>query len=568
MEPELRILVVEDVPTDAELEVHRIRATGIPCTYERVETEAAMRSALARSRPGLIISDFSLPQFSGLSALAIASAEVPDVPFIFVSGTIGEERAIEALKQGAVDYILKSNLMRLGPAVRRALDEAASQAERRKAEKQIRRLTYFDPLTGLARRALFCERVGQKAVSQAAASNAAIVVFDVERLAVINDSLGRYTGDLLLQEIASRLRRHFEDESHIAHLEGGTFAALMCGDTDSAQRLHLRLASIFSEPLPVADQPIPVFMKCGFAPLSGGNDADTVLQNAEAALHKARASGLRHLRHHPDMNSEVAERLALEHRLRGALDRKEFTLLYQPQVQRSSGRLVGAEALIRWVDPQRGLVQPGMFLPMLESTGLIVPVGEWVLQRAGEDCRRWLRHGLGPVRIAVNVSPVQLNRRGFAEQLFALTRLNAWGAFKLEVEMTEEALMEDGGQLVETLKVLRNAGVQVAVDDFGTGYSSLARLSQLPVDVLKIDGSFTQRLSDDPSSHAVIATIVALAGSLGLRTVAEGVETAEQLQALEALGCGELQGYLLGAPLSAEEFEMLLGAQLRSAALS
>jgi diguanylate cyclase (GGDEF)-like protein len=533
-----------------------------------VETEAALRESLCDFKPGLIISDFSLPHFSGLDALSIARAEAPEIPFIFVSGTIGEERAIEALKHGAVDYILKSNLMRLGPAVRRALDEAAANAEHRNAQKHIQRLTYFDPLTGLARRALFCERIGQKPMLGDAPAGLAIVVFDIERLGVINDSLGRYTGDLLLQEIASRLRRHFGDERQLAHLEGGTFAALMGrAVTDASERqLHQRITGMFAEPLPVAGQSIPVFVKCGIAFVEGTQDPDILLQNAEAALHKARASGVRHLRHHPGMNSEVAERLALEHRLRGAMDRKEFTLLYQPQVERGSGRVLGAEALIRWVDPQRGMVSPAGFLPMLESTGLIVGVGEWVLQRAGEDCRRWASLGLGPMRIAVNVSPVQLNRKDFAQQLFALTELARWGRFTLEVEITEQALMEEGGHHLQALETLRAAGVCVAVDEFGTVYSSLSRLSQLPVDVLKIDASFTQRLSNDPSSHAVIATIVALAQSLGLRTIAEGVETAEQVHTLETLGCSELQGYLFGAPVSATEFEMLMTSQMRSTA--
>ena len=564
MDSDLRILVVEDVPTDAELEIHRIRAAGIPCTFQRVETESALREALVSYDPGLIISDFSLPQFSGLSALAIATAEAPEVPFIFVSGTIGEERAIEALKQGAVDYVLKSNLMRLGPAVRRALDEVASHAARRKAERHVRRLTYFDPLTGLAKRNLFCERIGQQAALGEEPAALAVVVFDVERLSVINDSLGRDTGDLLLQEIANRLRQHLEEQAPIAHLEGGTFAMLMsCASADSfVQQPHREIASIFGEPLPVGGQDIPVFFKCGIALLEEGQEVETVVQNAEAALHKAKASGSRHLRHHPGMNSEVAQRLALEHRLRGALDRKEYRLFYQPQVR--NGRVIGAEALLRWVDPQRGLMPPAMFLRMLESTGLIVPVGAWVLQRAGEDSRRWLRHGLGPLRIAVNVSPLQLARKGFAEQLFALTGLRDWGSFSLEVEITEEALMEDTGQLVETLEALRSAGVRVAVDDFGTGYSSLSRLSQLPVDVLKIDSSFTSCLTDDPATHAVIATIVALARSLGLGTIAEGVETAEQQRILVELGCSELQGYLHGPPVSADEFEILLGSELRS----
>jgi len=565
MDPELKILVVEDAPTDAELEIRRIKAAGMPCTWRRVETEQDFRSALDEFNPRLIISDFSLPQFSGASALAIAAAEAPEVPFIFVSGTIGEDRAIEALKQGATDYVLKTNLARLGPAVRRALDEAATHAARRKAEKHIRHLTYFDPLTGLAKRALFCERITQQLAEW---RDAAVVVFDVERLSVVNDSLGRYTGDLLLQGIADRLRGHFPDPHDLAHLEGGTFAALMpCSDAadPSLQLLHRRIAAVFGDPLSVAGQDIPVFVKCGLAPLDEAADAESLLQNAEAALHQAKTSGVRHLRHRPEMHSQMAQRFALEHRLRHAVDRNQFRLHYQPQIERETGRVTGAEALLRWMDPERGLVSPAGFLSVLEATGLIVPVGEWVLQKAAEDCRRWQRGGFPELRVAVNVSPLQLNRSDFGERFLALAGFSSTGSCRLDLEVTEETVVEDADSSTQTLRILRCEGARVAIDDFGTGYSSLSRLSQLPVDVLKIDSSFVQRLSHDPASHAVISTIVALAHSLGLGTIAEGVETAEQLQILETLGCAELQGYLHSRPVPAEEFELLLAADLRRA---
>ena len=209
----------------------------------------------------------------------------------------------------------------------------------------------------------------------------------------------------------------------------------------------------------------------------------------------------------------MAQRLALEHRLRRALERKQFRLYYQPQVERGTGRVVGAEALLRWMDPERGLVPPAAFLSVLESTGLIVPVGEWVLQQAAEDCRRWQRLGFGPLRVAVNVSPVQLNRADFGGRFL---RCGFRGFCALDVEITEEAMLDDADSLTHTLEMLRGEGVRIAIDDFGTGYSSLGRLSQLPVDMLKIDYSFTRRLTDDPASHAVISTIVALARSLGL----------------------------------------------------
>jgi diguanylate cyclase len=566
MDPNLRILVVEDIATDAELEIRRIEAAGIPCAWRRVETEQAFREALDEFQPGLILSDFTLPQFSGLDALSIAAAEAPDVPFIFVSGTIGEDRAIEALGHGAVDYVLKTNPARLGSAVRRALDEAAAHTARRKAEKHIRRLTYFDSLTGLAKRGLFCERVAERIAAGDNAASHAIVVFDVERLSLINDSLGRPAGDRLLQAIADRLRNHFDDATALGHLESGTFAVLMDSmdaSDPSLQPVQRQVAAIFGAPLAVAGQDISVFVKCGVASLANVRDAESALQNAEAALHQAKLSGVRQLHHQPEMNSRMAQRLALEHRLRRALDLNQFRLYYQPQVQRGTGRITGTEALLRWHDPERGLVAPAIFLSVLESTGLIVPVGEWVLKQAAEDARRWQRLGFSSLRVAVNVSPAQLCRSDFGERFLALAGFNSSGGCRLDLEVTEEAMLEDADSSTRTLETLRCEGARIAIDDFGTGYSSLARLSQMPVDTLKIDCSFTRKLNGDPASHAVISTIVALARSLGLGTIAEGVETAEQLQILEELGCGELQGYLHSPPVSAEAFEFLLAADHR-----
>jgi diguanylate cyclase (GGDEF)-like protein len=501
-----------------------------------------------------------------MNALAIAASEAPDVPFIFVSGTIGEERAIEALGHGAVDYVLKTNPARLGSAVRRALDEAASHTARIKAEKHVRRLTYFDSLTGLPRRAHFCEGVTQRVAEARGATAYAIVVFDVERLSVINDSLGRLAGDRLLQAIADRLRKHFADANCIARLEGGAFGVLMepADATDaSIHRLHREVAAIFDEPLSVGGQDIPVFVKCGIVTLAATENVESVLQSAEAALHQAKTSGVQYLRYKPEMNSKMAQRLALEYRLRRALDLNQFRLHYQPQVQRGTGRITGAEALLRWNDPERGLVAPAMFLSVLESTGLIVPVGEWVLKQAAEDSRRWQRLGFGSLRVAVNVSPVQLSRDDFGERFLALAGFNPNGGCRLDLEVTEEAALENADSSTRTLETLRCEGARIAIDDFGTGYSSLSRLSQLPVDTLKIDCSFTRRLNGDPASHAVISTILALAHSLGLGTIAEGVETAEQLQILEALGCAELQGYLHSPPVSAEAFEFLLASDHR-----
>jgi EAL domain-containing protein (putative c-di-GMP-specific phosphodiesterase class I) len=267
------------------------------------------------------------------------------------------------------------------------------------------------------------------------------------------------------------------------------------------------------------------------------------------------------VRHKPGMNSALAERLATEHRLRAALAKSQFLLYYQPKVSLTTGQVIGVEALLRWMDPVHGLMAPGAFLPILESTGLITSVGEWALAQAADDCRRWERLGFPPVRVAVNAAPVQLRRRDFASKAIdaasGLSFDRGWG---LDIEITEGALLDDAAWTVRTLRVLRSAGIRIAIDDFGTGYSSLSRLSQLPVDTLKIDRSFTSRLPDS-AGCTLVSTIIGLAHAFKMTTVAEGVETATQLAWLQRVGCDESQGYLHSRPISAADFELLLSSK-------
>jgi diguanylate cyclase (GGDEF)-like protein len=740
MERDLRLLILEDVAAEAELSVHRLSREGLNCAWTRVETEEAFRTALHEQRPHLILSDFSLPGYDGSDALRLVQREAPEIPFIFVSGTIGEERAIEALKSGAVDYVLKTNLARLAPAVKRALSEAASRRARQAAEERIERLTrvlqmlsainagvvrirdrthlfqetcriahdigkysfafvtlldpgtgiarpvawagmpgpegmsfrvdsgleadeyfetatgralssgaevvcndllgagnrfkyadllfamqinclaaipllvddtpvgaftvgttdacavseealrmlrevaanlsfalqyllkedavqflsYFDPLTGLAKRDLFCERVARLLARHAGESPEVLVVaFDIERLGVINDSFGRHVGDQAVQFVADRVKSQFEGSECLAHLEGGNFAVVISGHEcyeASVRTLHERLATALNQPLIVGEREIRINAKAGLARFpENGIDAESLLQNAEAALHRARKSGERFLRHRREINTEVAERLALEQRLRIALDAGQFELHYQPQFSIAHRVLSGAEALLRWRDPEQGLVPPAVFLSVLESTGLIVDVGDWVLHRAARDLRRWRQLGFESMRIAVNVSPVQLRDSQFADRFFRAVGWQPKQGSGLDIEITEGALLEDSAPLTGTLQALRSVGTQVSIDDFGTGYSSLSRLSKLPVDTLKIDRSFTSGLTGDESAQAVVSTIVSLARAFKLSTVAEGVETPEQLEILRQLGCEQSQGYLHSRPLAIEKFDELLG---------
>jgi diguanylate cyclase (GGDEF)-like protein len=429
-------------------------------------------------------------------------------------------------------------------------------------EKQdaVRFLSYFDALTGLAKRPLFCERLGRVLANADPESHPAIVVFDVEHMSALNDALGRHVGDLLLQCIAERLKGRLGQSEHVAHLGGATFACFVDDvDGDDQRQVHGRISDIFSEAFMLDGRYLPISVTCGIAVYAeDGAEGATLVQNAEAALRAAKASGEKLVRHRAGMNSALTERLATEHRLRSALSRNQFQLFYQPKVSLTSGRVVGVEALLRWMDPVRGLLAPGAFLPILESTGLITAVGEWALVQAAEDCGRWERLGYPPLRVAVNVAPVQLRRRDFATKVIdAASELPADRGRGLDIEITEGALLDDSAWAVRTLRVLRSAGIQVAIDDFGTGYSSLSRLSQLPVDTLKIDRSFTNRLSEAGGS-ALVATIIGLARAFDMTTVAEGVETREQLALLTRAGCDESQGYLHSRPLPATDFELLL----------
>ena len=322
-----------------------------------------------------------------------------------------------------------------------------------------------------------------------------VVVFDIERLSLINDSFGRRTGDLLLQHVAERLKRRFPQTEQIAHFGGGTFAVMRelgtRSDEDMVQAGQEHAAALFGEPFIIEEREIPVAVRSGFALFpEHGADANSLVQNAEAALQSARASGERQTYYSPQRHSELVARLALEHKLRLALEKRQFELHYQAKVNVITRRIQGVEALIRWRDPDAGLVSPAAFLPLLEATGLIVDVGDWVIQQAAQDCQQWLRAGLPPVRVAVNIAPMQLELPDFAPQF--LKAVHGWStvAAGLDVEITEGALNDDSAAEVKKLRMLRSMGVKIAIDDFGTGYSSLSRLSSLPIDTLKIDRSF------------------------------------------------------------------------------
>jgi diguanylate cyclase (GGDEF)-like protein/PAS domain S-box-containing protein len=428
-------------------------------------------------------------------------------------------------------------------------------------EEKLNYLAYYDVLTGLANRSLFLERVAQYARGAANSDHSlALILFDLERFKSINDSLGVPAGDALLRQVAEWLTRMVGDASLLARLGSDHFAVVLPQlkqGQDVRQFVEKAMDGFLDHPFRLNDAVFRISAKAGIALFPDhGAKAETLFKNAEAALKNAKSTGEPYLLYTQKMSAGVAGKVTLENKLRRAIDNEEFVLYYQPKVNLLSGKLTGAEALLRWNDPETGLVAPGRFIPVLEETGLIHEVGRWAMRKAIEDYLRWRDAGTATVRIAVNVSPLQLRNRSFLAEIERAINVDARAAASgLELEITEGVIMGDVKHSISTLQAIRKMGITVAIDDFGTGFSSLSYLAKLPVDTVKVDRSFVVDMTSAPSGLSLMSAIISLAHSLNLNVVAEGVETDEQSRLLRLLGCDEMQGFLFSKPVPSEIFE-------------
>lgn len=423
-------------------------------------------------------------------------------------------------------------------------------------------LACYDPLTGLANRSLFLDRVTQYMHSATAGGRKLVLVLtDLERFGSVNDTFGRAVGDALIKHVSVWMARTIGDANLLARIDADHFA-LVLPDVESeeavARYLEQSRKDFLDDPFLVDGFELRVASKVGLAVFpEDGADAETLFNHAEAALKKAKESGERYVFYTQKMTDLVAGKLALESRLIHALENEEFVLHYQPKVDLPSHRITGVEALIRWNDPSGGLVAPAEFIPMLEETGLIHQVGKWALLKALQDVKRWRRLGAQAMRVAVNVSSMQLRDPAFVADVERIIEASGGTAGDLELEITESMIMEDIAHGIATLNALRALGVTVAIDDFGTGYSSLGYLSKLPIDTLKIDRTFIGGMTESSEGLALVSTIIALAHALKMKVVAEGVEMAEQSRLLQQLGCDEMQGYLFCRPVPCEQLEAM-----------
>jgi diguanylate cyclase (GGDEF)-like protein len=437
-------------------------------------------------------------------------------------------------------------------------------------QERIDRYAYYDALTGLANRSLFLDRVTQHLLVAASAKHKlAVFVFDLERFKNFNDSLGRPAGDALLIQVAEWLVEKSGNVSLTARVGADQFAVVMPLVTDDdglLEVLERRVAAFLSHPFRVNEIVYRIAAKVGVVVFpDDGVDADTLFKNAEAAVKKAKVSGDRYLFYAQKMNATTPGTLGIENRLRQALDRDEFVLHYQPKVNLTTGKLTGAEALIRWNDPNGELVLPGRIIPILEDTGMIHAVGRWALHRAMQDFQRWRSAGLPAVRISVNVSALQLRNPDFVADIEEAISITPDASAGLELEITESLVMEDVNHSIVSLLAIRALGVTIAVDDFGTGFSSLSYLSKLPLDTLKIDRSFVADMVSGAGGMTLVSVIINMAHALKLNVVAEGVETEEQQRQLRLMHCDEMQGYLFGKPVPVDVFEKkyLMGRETR-----
>jgi diguanylate cyclase (GGDEF)-like protein/PAS domain S-box-containing protein len=723
----LAILHLEDNLLDSELVEARLEEAGIPCEIAHAATKEDFIRALEAGGFDLILADYSLPGFDGLAALELASQRHAEVPLIFVSGAIGEDFAIEMVKKGATDYVLKDRLERLGPAVKRAISEAMERAERRTAqeklreayaeleqrvekrtaeltrlnialtteiserkkaqsaltqsEKKLRNLydtisdgivmtdlkervlecnqrylemlgyaeeeikrasydditpapwrekdilirsqifshgyseeyekeyrrkdgarfpvsvkkwiirdengsptgmwaivrditerkkledairyqAYHDALTGLANRTLFIDHLSlELAQSRRNRKMLATMFLDLDRFKIINDTLGHTAGDVLLREAAERLKTCVRESDTVARIGGDEFNILLAdmAHAEHAATIAEKIISVFKEPFEIGGIELHVTTSIGISLYPGdGENAETLLKNADTAMYSAKDAGRNNYQFYNHvLQMRGFERISMENRLHQAIERGELVLYYQPQMNIGSRRIVSAEALVRWRHPELGLLAPAQFIPLAEETGFISSIDDWVLHAACAQAQAWKESGHPDLSVTVNLSTRKFQEKDFSERVSQILKKTGLASGLLELEITENTVMQNIDLTVDNVSKLAGRGVRFTIDDFGAGYTSLRHLKRLPIQKIKMDKSFVKDLTTDRNDRAIVSAVIAMTHNLNLRVIAEGVETEEQLSYLRSSNCDEIQGFLFSRPLPADEFSEL-----------
>ena len=564
------LLLVEDNLHDAELILETLRGAGFDPHYRQVQTRDEYLREL-NALPDIILSDFSLPQFDGKAALELLKTTGLEIPFIIVSGCIGEEMAVECMKAGAADYLLKDRLGRLPHAVSQALDRKRLLEEKRQAEQKLFLETFHDPLTGLPNRTLFLDRVNRVILRNQRDTTKifAVAYLHLDGFQIVHNSLGPSAEDRLLIDVSRRILMRVRSADTLARLEGEDFVLLLDNlkADDDATRVAERVRKEFLVPFSLDGQDIFITATLGITlSVTGYKDAEHVLRDAKTAVNRAQALGRPGFAIFDQvMHDQAMTRLRLETDLRQALERNEFRLYYQPIIELATGQVAGFEALIRWQHPEQGLITPHAFLTVAGELRLLPSIGEWSCQEACGRLRDWQNKfpTRTPLTMSVNLSTEQFSDANLVLKLREVLRRTGIEPGSLKIEITESEIMESPKAVSEILHQLKLLGIDGCLDDFGTGYSSLSYLQQLPITFIKIDQSFVRRLGGEDDASAIVKTIVVLSHQLGRKIIAEGVETPEHLTILKSLGCEYAQGYLFSKPLPQCEIKNLLASRRR-----
>jgi diguanylate cyclase (GGDEF)-like protein len=562
--------LLEDSAADAELMIEALREAGFDPNFRRVETRDAYLRELDQL-PDFILSDYSMPQFTAQDALRLMKERGLDLPFIIVSGCIGEDMAVECMKAGAADYLLKDRLGRLGHAVTQALERKRLIEEKRQAEQRLFLETFHDSLTGLPNRALFLDRLERVFLQSRRQPGHlfALLHVNLDGFKMVHSGLGPSPADRLLIEVSQRILRRVRSADTVARMEGDTFTLLIDNlkAVGNATRVADRLQQEFSTAFSLEQGDVFLTPYIGIACSHPGYESgEYLLRDATAAMLQAKASGrAAFVIFDKAMHQQAMARLKLEGELRQALERKEFKLVYQPIVDLTEGRVAGFESLLRWQHPEHGLTGPDAFLNIAVELGLMKSIGEWSLGEACRQLKLWQTQfpNIRPLTVSVNFSIEHFAHDHLTKLIQQVIDRSGIETASLKIEITESEMMKNPEAVGQALAGIKAQRIDTCLDDFGTGYSSLSHLQQLAIRFLKIDQSFVRRLGNEDDALAIVKTIIALAHQLGRQVIAEGVETAEHLAILRSLGCEYGQGYYFAKPLPPDEAGALLASARR-----
>ena len=564
-----RILIVDD---DSSIRGLLVSILSDKYTCATAASAEAALSCLDGETFDLVISDINMGGMSGIELVARVVASSPETVVMMISGNQLLDSPIEAMRSGAFDYIKKPfDVDQVEVAVGRAIEHGMLLASKRKHEEQLEELVeertaelnylaYNDSLSGLPNRVSFEKCLSHVLPGATEKNQTGVILISLDRFQGLRDTLGHSFGDRLLKEVGSRLAGVADKVAVASRFEGDEFALFLTNnDPEVLPGFVETIVDSFISPFVIGEYEIFITVSIGISRSpDDGTDQQKLLTNAGAALSHARKLGGNNYQFFtPDIHDKALNLLALENDLRRALERSEFELYYQPKIEMGTRKIVGMEALVRWNHPDLGLVPPLDFIPLAEETGLIVPMGEWILRNACVQSKQWHDEGFDLI-VAVNLSPRQFQQKDLALKINEIVSETGIDPTRLNLEVTESSIINNAESAINILREIRKSGIRTSIDDFGTGYSSLGYLRQMPIDVLKIDKSFIDDVADNPDDASLVMAIITLAHNLRLSVVAEGVETEEQLKFLNLLRCDEWQGYLFSKPVAAEAFGRLL----------